>query len=99
MRNTPTEWSRILPGMCKRAGLEMKDVREKTKYLLKTRREMAWMAPEYPDGEGYVYESKIGDIHEALSWMKGYYCSENTENDDQNLMILWETGLMKKPMV
>ena len=94
------EGRRILPGMCRRMGLEMDNVCRKTKQLLIARQEMAWIAPDYSDSsdDGYIYYSQPEKIQEALDWIKEYYCSDASKNEheDEYLMVLWQSGLMNK---
>ena len=91
------ETTRILPGMCRRMGLDETKVYERSKRLLKSRQEMGWTAADYFGGdEDYIYYYRTDELQEALEWIKGYFSSEDDGKEEEYFMILWESGLMKK---
>jgi len=91
------ETTRILPGMCRRMGLEKKSVCEKTKHLLKSRHDMGWTATDYYTAdENIVYYYRPEELEKALEWIQTYYYRTDDEKDEEHLMVLWESGLMRK---
>lgn len=97
MSKDSLESTRILPGMCRRIGLEKKVVKAKTKRLLKSKRDVGWVATEYCNPEDdYIYYFRTDEFKKALTWIQDYFYTDSDENEEEFLMILWESGLMKK---
>lgn len=91
------ETTRILPGMCRRMELEVGTVCEKTRRLLKSRREMSWAAADYYRSEDdYIYYYRVEELCKALEWIRNYYYTEKSDSEEEYLMVLWESGLMKR---
>ena len=96
MRRVSVETDRILPGLCNKLGLEMPDVYEKSRKILKSRNEIPWI-PECPDGvddiEVYYYSEE--ELLKSIKWLEGYYNGLVAEEGllDQ-VSVLWESGFM-----
>ena len=97
MSKDSLETTRILPGMCRRIGLEKRTVSVKAKKLLKSQQEIGWVATEYfnPDDE-YIYYFRTEEFRKALDWIQNYFYADDDENETEYMMILWESGLMNK---
>ena len=97
MSKDSLETTRILPRMCSRVGLEKKVVNVKAKKLLQSKQDIGWVATEYcnPDDD-YIYYFRTDEFRKALTWIQDYFYIDNDKNEEEYMLILWESGLMKK---
>lgn len=97
MSRESQEMIKILPNMCKRLGLDKGVVCERTKALLKSKRDMDWFMEAFQeDGNDDIYYYCESELKAAVKWLQGYYKALSNDGFDDYVPVLWESRLMDK---
>ena len=97
LSRTNLEMDKVIPGLCRKMGLDMDLVYKKTRKILKSRNQNAWI-PNLPEDseEAEIYYFCEGDLFRSISWLEEYYFTQEEADFDEHMSILWESGFMNQ---